>query len=158
MHPHLKRPQKKDSSNNRVEKSKPNKARKEREEKEKALIASVNALGIIERRKLQKPLKPQIPNNQRLIEISKDENDEYNDVDFEDVKMVFTTTSIPKDLTNTLSGLVEKLHSKGYFQKEGSKSSQIKYNEFILDNGATSHILKDKSSFVTYKEMNKRIY
>ena len=50
------------------------------------------------------------------------------------------------------------MHSKGYFQKEGSKSSQIKYNKFILDNGATSHILKDKSSFVTYKEMNKRIH
>ena len=33
--------------------------------------------------------------------------------------MVFTTTtSIPKDLTNTLLGLVEKLHGKGYFQKE----------------------------------------
>ena len=115
LHPHLKRPQKKDSSNNRVEKSKPNKARKEREEKEKALIASVNALGIIEKRKLQKPLKPQIPDDQRLIEISEDENDEYDDVDFEDVEMVFTTTSIPKDLTNALLGLVEKLHSKGYF-------------------------------------------
>ena len=158
LHPHLKRPQKKDSSNNQVKKSKPNKARKEREEKEKALIALVNALRIIKKKKLQKPLKPQIPDDQRLIEISEDENDEYDDVDFEDVEMVFTTTSIPKDLTNALSGLVEKLHGKGYFQKEGSKSSQIKYNEFILDNGATSHILKDKSSFVTYKEMNKRIH
>ena len=47
--------------------------------------------------------------------VSEDENDEYDDVDFEDVEMVFTTTSIPRDLTNALLGLVEKLYGKGYF-------------------------------------------
>ena len=70
--------------------------------------------------------------------------------------------STSKGLANSLPGLVGRLHESGFFNSQENSNNQgnstRNSTSFILDNGATSHIIKDRDSFIKYKEIKKTIH
>ena len=170
LHPHLRRPQQSQGQKAyRVEKQPKSSSstpsiREKREIREKALIAAVEKLGQFQAQRAPEPenLLDRVSSddlmNLDLLDLGPDGQKSPLQGDFEEVIL----HSSSKDIANSLPGLVGRLHESGFFhsQENSNRNSTSNSNDtrFILDNAATSHIIKNRDSFVTYKEIKKTIH
>ena len=122
-----------------------NKSRSERDKREKALIAKVEELKL-----------------NRVTEVSDSESEKQaqNYSSDEEMDEVLYLSKIPKVqiAKANFTGLIDFIRSKEAISKENSDILKKSSLSFIYDSGSTSHILENKQSFYSYKELNKQIY
>lgn len=118
-------------------------------EKEKALVAAVRQLG------LQKSL-PMTPSTSQpsLLDQQGEESDNLMEIELVDTaEVLLLTQKEEKEFTNSLKGIMSKLKDN-----KPDKSTQNGAMSWILDNGATSHIVCNRDSFSSYTAINKTIH